>query len=36
MDWKAMGFDLTGSESTGLDFTALDAMIIPCASKVTL
>ena len=31
-----MGFELYGSETTGLDFTALDAMIIPCASKVTL
>ena len=36
MDWKATGFELHGTETSGMAFTALDPMIVPCASKITL
>ena len=32
LDFKEMGFELYGSESQGVDFTALDPMLVPCAS----
>ena len=35
MDWKTLEFDLTGTEQ-GVDFAALDPMLIPCASRITL
>ena len=31
-----MGFELYGSEASGVDFSALDPMLIPCASRITL
>ena len=31
-----MDFDLYGSEESGVDFTALEVMLIPCASKLTI
>ena len=36
MDWKALGFDLYGKEVSAVDVAALDPMLIPCASRVTL
>ena len=36
IDFKALGFDIYGSEMSGVDFAALDVMLIPCASQVTL
>ena len=36
LDWKALAFSLIGSEKTGLDFKALDPMLIPCGSEVKL
>ena len=36
LDWKALGLELYGSETLGIDFNALDLMIIPCASRITL
>lgn len=35
-DWKAMRFALRGTETSGLEYTTFDPMLIPCASKVTL
>ena len=31
-----MGFDIYGSDLSGVDFAALDLMLIPCASRITL
>ena len=31
-----MEFDLKGSERTGTNFTAIDPMLVPCASSITL
>ena len=36
LDWKALGFDLYGKEVSAVDVAALDPMLIPCASRVTL
>ena len=37
LDWKVMG-DITmhGTEESGVDYTALDPMIVPCASRIQL
>lgn len=35
-DWKELEFELYGTETAGVDYTALDVMIVPCASKITL
>ena len=36
LDFKALGFELYGAEKDGVDFTALDPMLLPCASRITL
>ena len=36
IDERALGFDLHGTEDTGVDFTALEIVLMPCASRVTL
>ena len=36
LDFKAMRFELYGSESKGVDFSALDPMLVPCASRIKL
>ena len=35
-DWNARKFYLKGSEVSGSDFANFDAMIIPCASRITM
>ena len=34
LDFKGMGFELYGSEASGVDFSALDPMLVPCASRI--
>ena len=31
-----MKFDLYGSEASAIDFSALDVLLVPCASRITL
>ena len=31
-----MGFKVHGTEASGVDYAAIDPMIVPCASKITL
>ena len=31
-----MGFELYSSEQSGVDFSALDPMLVPCASRIEL
>ena len=36
LDLRKMDYDLRGSETSGTSFTALDPMLVPCASRITL
>ena len=36
IDERALGFELFSSEASGVDFHALDIVLMPCATRTTL
>ena len=35
-DWRKAGFDLTGTWRNGQTFSALEVLLVPCSSRITL